>query len=76
MGRTESEERRINSTRHSRFYFLLVISVLAGPIGCAPAYHRYSGCQVDCRYCAPPPLPYLHYPNCVCHSCAVEPYLD
>lgn len=43
--------------------------------GCAPAYHRYSGCYVDCQYCAPPPLPYVHYKGCVCHSCAASKYL-
>ena len=43
--------------------------------GCAPAYHSYSGCYVDCKYCAPPPLPYVHYEGCVCHSCAAAKYL-
>lgn len=42
--------------------------------GCAPAYHSYSGCYVDCKYCAPPPLPYVHYDDCVCHSCAASKY--
>lgn len=44
--------------------------------GCAPAYHSYSGCQVDCKYCAPPPLPYTRYDGCVCHSCAASKYLS
>jgi len=44
-------------------------------LGCAPAYHSYSGCYVDCQYCPPPPLPYTHYDECVCHSCAAQPYL-
>jgi len=44
-------------------------------VGCAPAYHCYSGCHVDCKYCPPPPLPYLLYEGCVCHSCAARPYL-
>ncbi|QDU74544.1 hypothetical protein Pan97_15530 [Bremerella volcania] len=44
-------------------------------VGCAPAYHSYSGCRVDCKYCAPPPLPYTHYEGCVCHSSAVSQYL-
>lgn len=44
--------------------------------GCAPAYHSYSGCRVNCRYCIPPPLPQVSYPSCVCHSCAAEPYLS
>ncbi len=44
--------------------------------GCAPAYHSYSGCYIDCNYCVPPPLPYTHYEDCVCHSCAASPYLS
>ena len=44
-------------------------------LGCAPAYHSYSGCYVDCHYCPPPPLPHSHYDECVCHSCAAQPYL-
>jgi hypothetical protein len=44
--------------------------------GCAPAYHDYSECGVNCRYCAPPPLPYTHYDGCVCHSCAASKYLE
>ena len=55
---------------------------LLGPLamviasGCAPAYHDYSGCHIDCRYCPPPPLPYACYPDCVCHSCAASNYLS
>ena len=45
-------------------------------VGCASAYHSYSGCYVDCQYCAPPPLPYTHYEGCVCHSCAASKYLS
>jgi hypothetical protein len=44
--------------------------------GCAPAYHHYSECHVNCRYCAPPALPYMHYDGCVCHSCAASKYLE
>lgn len=44
--------------------------------GCAPAYRSYSGCYVDCQYCVPPPLPYSHYAECVCHSCAATKYLS
>ncbi len=44
--------------------------------GCAPAYRNYSACCVDCNYCAPPPLPYVHYEGCVCHSCAASNYLS
>jgi hypothetical protein len=43
--------------------------------GCAPPYHHYADCHVNCRYCPPPPLPYVHYPGCVCHSCAASKYL-
>ena len=43
--------------------------------GCAPAYHDYTGCTVDCRYCPPPPLPYVHYDDCGCHSCAAMKYV-
>jgi hypothetical protein len=44
--------------------------------GCAPAYRCYSGCCVNCKYCAPPPLAYVHYPNCVCHACVASGYLS
>ncbi len=44
--------------------------------GCAPAYHCYQTCNVDCGYCPPPPLPYTQYDGCVCHSCAVSSYLS
>ena len=47
--------------------------LLAG--GCAPAYHCYSGCRVNCRYCVPRPLPHCQYNACVCHSCAASKYL-
>lgn len=54
----------------------LIATVIAiAAVGCAPAYHCYSGCYVDCKYCPPPPLPYAHYNECVCHSCAAQPYL-
>ena len=44
-------------------------------IGCASAYHSYSGCRVPCKYCVPAPLPYAQYDERVCHSDAAEPYL-
>ncbi len=44
-------------------------------LGCAPAYHSYSGCRVPCKYCVPAPLPHTHYPGCACHSCAAERHL-
>jgi len=43
--------------------------------GCAKAYHDYAGCQVNCRYCPPPPLSFPQYPACVCHAAAVDPYM-
>ncbi len=39
------------------------------------AYHDYSGCRVNCRYCPPKPLAYSHYCGCQCHSCAASKYL-
>ena len=61
-----------NANRSLRWLAPLAM-ILAG--GCAPAYHSYSGCYVNCKYCAPPPLPYTHYEGCVCHSCAASQYL-
>ncbi len=43
--------------------------------GCAPAYHSYEDCYIDCRYCPPPPLPWPEYPPCVCHSEPAEEYV-
>jgi hypothetical protein len=43
--------------------------------GCAPAYHSYADCYIDCNYCPPPPLAYTHYDGCVCHACVASPYL-
>lgn len=61
---------------HLKTLAYLVTSLLMTlAAGCAPAYHSYSGCCVDCKYCAPPPLPYTHYEGCVCHSCAASKYL-
>lgn len=51
-----------------------LVMILAA--GCAPNYHSYSGCNVGCKYCVPPPLPYAHYEGCVCHSCAASSYLS
>jgi hypothetical protein len=56
----------------ARLLGLLIVTV---SLGCAAAYHDYSECQVNCRYCVPPPLPYTHYDECVCHSCAASKYL-
>jgi|GEM_PF-2321660 len=53
----------------------LVPLILILASGCAPTYHSYSGCHVECKYCAPEPLPYSHYKGCVCHSCAAAKYL-
>ena len=44
--------------------------------GCAPAYHAYQGHEIDCWYCAPPPLPWPEYPPCVCHSEQAQEYLS
>jgi hypothetical protein len=63
----------INTKLQIRCLALLLMTLA---VGCATAYHGYSGCYVDCQYCAPPPLPYTHYDGCVCHSCAASPYLN
>ena len=55
---------------------LLGLAMMTLSLGCSPAYHSYSGCYVDCKYCAPPALPYTHYEGCVCHSCAASKYLS
>ncbi|WP_339736087.1 hypothetical protein [uncultured Gimesia sp.] len=44
--------------------------------GCAPAYRTYSGCNIDCQYCEPPPLPYTYYEGCACHSQSVSNYIE
>jgi len=59
---------------------IVLLRVLATTIllfvgGCAPAYHSYSECRVNCRYCPPRPLAYPHYCDCQCHSCQAQPYL-
>jgi len=43
--------------------------------GCASAYHSYSDCSVDCKYCVPAPLPHANYQDGVCHSDTISPYL-
>lgn len=58
-----------------KFAWLLAPAATALLLGCAPAYHSYSGCYVDCHYCPSPPLPYAHYDQCVCHPCVVQSYL-
>ena len=60
---------------HSWTRWLIPLAMILAA-GCAPAYHSYSECCVDCKYCAPPPLPYAHYEGCVCHSCAASKYLS
>jgi len=59
-----------------KFMTRLGVLTLTLAMGCASAYHCYSGCRVNCRYCPPPPLPYTGYPGCVCHSCAASRYLS
>lgn len=53
---------------------LALLAMMLG-MGCAPAYRSYSDGHVDCKYCAPPPLPYAHYDDCVCHACVASQYL-
>ena len=53
----------------------LAVPLIVLALGCAPAYRSYPGCHVDCRYCPPPALPFVHYDECVCHSCAASEYL-
>ncbi|GIX05093.1 MAG: hypothetical protein KatS3mg114_0962 [Planctomycetaceae bacterium] len=59
-----------------RTAYTLAALAMTLAMGCAPAYRCYSGCHVNCRYCPPPPLPYVCYPGCVCHSCAASQYLS
>jgi len=62
-----------------RAIWLLVFGCAAGLLtagsGCAPAYHHYADCRINCHYCPPSPLPYVHYPGCVCHSCAAQKHM-
>ena len=60
---------------HTQFIRMVGPAAMLLMVGCAPAYHSYSDCYVNCKYCPPPPLAYRHYDDCVCHSCAAEPYL-
>jgi len=56
---------------------LLGLLLMVQALGCASQYHRYSDCcGVNCRYCEPAPLPYRHYPGCVCHSKPGARYLS
>lgn len=59
----------------NRLLRLLAPLQITAALGCAPAYHCYSGCYVNCKYCPPPPLPYSSYSDCACHSRPAEPYL-
>ena len=61
-----------NASSWARLMGLLLIALM---MGCASAYHDYSDCRVNCRYCEPPPLPYSHYDECVCHSSVASKYL-
>ncbi len=54
----------------------LALLLLVSATGCAPAYRSYSGCYVNCHYCAPPPMPYVHYDTCTCHSCVASAYVS
>jgi len=55
---------------------LLAPLVITLAVGCAPAYRSYSGCYVDCKYCALPPLPYTHYDGGACHSYPASTHLS
>jgi len=57
------------------FFRILAAIVLMCVGGCAPAYHSYSGCHIDCRYCPPHPLPFCNYNGCRCHSLPASNYL-
>ncbi len=59
----------------SRFVFACAAALLLCGGGCSSAYHQYSDCYIDCRYCPLPPLPYVHYNDCVCRSCAAAQHL-
>lgn len=59
----------------ARIMLLCAVMLSITSSGCAPAYHDYADCHINCRYCPPPPLPYVHYPGCVCHSCAASKHL-
>jgi hypothetical protein len=63
----------MNLTTLKRILLLLTVIVTTG---CASAYRSYSGCCVNCRYCAPPPLAYTPYDGCACHSAAASNYLS
>ena len=59
-------------TNAKKLACLLGLMALPLSLGCASAYHDYCECNVDCHYCIHPPLPYVHYEGCVCHSCAAS----
>ena len=62
--------------RHAkRLVRLLGVLTITLALGCASAYRDYSEGSVNCRYCVPPPLPYMQYDGCVCHSSAASKYL-
>lgn len=63
-------------TRIKTLVRILGLMAIVLAAGCAPAYHDYSGCQINCRYCLRPPLAYKYYTDCVCHSCAASNYLS
>lgn len=60
----------------SRVVYVLASLVAVSMTGCAAAYHSYSGCRVNCKYCPPPALPYSQYASCACHSCQTSNYLS
>lgn len=60
----------------STLLFVMLSLVAAFASGCAPGYHRYSGCRVPCKYCVPSPLPYPHYDGCKCHSRPADEFFE
>jgi len=76
-GRTDCANSLSSRTNLTAYRIVRWLSPLAlvCMIGCASAYHSYSGCSVPCKYCVPAPLPYAQYDERVCHSDAAEPYL-
>jgi hypothetical protein len=70
----QTKELKMNNAQKGMKWFSTLGVILM--TGCASTYHDYSGSQVDCQYCDPPPLPYTCYDNCVCHSRQVSGYLE
>jgi len=61
-----------NSAR--KIFSLLGLLLMVSSIGCASAYHTYSGCNIRYQYCAPSPLPHASYPGDHCPTPAAGLY--